>query len=117
MVTIIKLENMEFRAYHGCYELEKIVGNNFSVDLTVESEIGDAAQRDDISSTVSYLDLFALVRSQMEIPSDIIENVAHRIIESVYAAFPNVIKVTATVAKLAPPLGGKIEKVSATLTR
>lgn len=117
MITTIHLENMEFKAYHGCYELEKIVGNNFSVDLTVESEIGDAAQRDDITGTVSYLTLFEIVRDQMAITSDIVENVAYRIIEAVYAEFPQVLKVTARVSKLAPPLGGKIEKVSATLSR
>lgn len=117
MITTIFLENMEFKAYHGCYELEKIVGNNFSVDLTIEAEIGDAAHRDDINSTVSYLTLFEIVRDQMAVTADIIENVAVRIIDAVYAEFPEVKKVTAKVSKIAPPLGGKIKKVSVTLTR
>ena len=29
MIFTIKLENMEFRASHGCYELEKRVGRYF----------------------------------------------------------------------------------------
>ena len=31
----IRLERMEFRAMHGCYELERKVGNRFTVDLEI----------------------------------------------------------------------------------
>jgi len=36
----IVLDRMEFRAFHGCYELERKVGNRFTVDLTVTAELG-----------------------------------------------------------------------------
>ena len=31
----IVLQRMEFRALHGCYELERKVGNRFTVDLEI----------------------------------------------------------------------------------
>ena len=33
MRVTIELEQMEFRAPHGCYDLEKRVGNRYHVDL------------------------------------------------------------------------------------
>ena len=107
---------MSFQSFHGCYELEKVVGNRFLVDLAVEVEAGEAAERDDLEMSVNYLTLYEVVRQQMDIPSNILENVAKRIIDTLYGQFPPISRVTVKVSKLAPPLGGKIEKVSVTLT-
>ena len=54
---------------------------------------------------------------QMRITQHTIERVATNIIEAVYAAFPQVRHVKCTVSKLAPPLGGKLEKVSVVLEK
>lgn len=117
MIYTVSLENMEFKAYHGCYELEKVVGNRFRVDLTVDAELGEAAAADDVTRTVNYLDLYRTVAEQMACKSNILENVAQRIIDAVYGGYPNVVKVTVSVAKLAPPLGGKIGAVSVKLSK
>lgn len=116
MKAIIELENMSFQAFHGCYDLEKVVGNRFLVDLAIEVEAGEAAREDDLSKSVNYLTVYEVVRGQMAVVSNILENVALRIIEALYAEFPSISRVTAKVSKLAPPLGGKIEKVSVTIT-
>ena len=39
----IVLTRMEFHALHGCYELERKVGNRFTVDLELTAELGHAA--------------------------------------------------------------------------
>lgn len=108
---------MEFRASHGCYDLEKKVGGNFAVDVEYDTEVGDAVATDDVTRTVSYVDIYEVVRGEMARPSNIIEHVAARIIETVYARFPELKRVQVTVAKIAPPLGGKAERVSVTLSR
>ena len=41
MLYDIELTRMEFRAYHGCYDLEQQVGNRFTVDLVITAELGD----------------------------------------------------------------------------
>ena len=46
---------------------------------------------------------------------DLEQRVATNIIEALHARFPAVRHVRCTVAKLAPPLGGKIARVSVTL--
>jgi dihydroneopterin aldolase len=44
-----------------------------------------------------------------------IEAAAANIIEAIKAEFEEIVEVECSVAKLAPPLGGKIDKVSVTL--
>ena len=113
----IVLSRMEFRALHGCYELERKVGNRFTVDLELTAELGDAAVQDDVCKTVNYLTVYEVVRMQMRITQHTIERVAMNIIEAIYATFPQVRHVKCTVSKLAPPLGGKLEKVSVVLEK
>lgn len=117
MIATIRIENMEFRASHGCYELEKIVGNRFMADVEIDVEAGDAARTDDLSKSINYLSVYEIVREQMKTPSNILENVVKRIIDAIYFAFPECLKVTVTVAKLAPPLGGKVDRVSVTMAQ
>ena len=49
----IVLQRMEFRALHGCYELERKVGNRFTVDLEITACLGDAAAEDSVEQTVN----------------------------------------------------------------
>lgn len=115
--STIRLSGMEFRAFHGCYDLEKKVGNHFIVDLELDADVDVAASTDDISRTVNYLDVYELVAEQMAITSDIIENVAWRIGDAILAKFALVDSLKVTVTKMAPPLGGKIRSVSATICK
>ena len=117
MLYDIELTRMEFRAYHGCYDLEQQVGNRFTVDLVITAELGDAAERDDVTRTVNYLTVYEIVRERMAVTQRTIERVAMNIIEAVYASFRQVRHVKCTVSKLAPPLGGKLEKVSVVLEK
>ena len=116
MIATIRIENMEFRASHGCYELEKVVGNRFLVDVETDAEATEATMQDDVTKSVNYLTVYEIVREQMARPSNILENVAKRIIDAIYGRFPECLKVTVKVSKLAPPLGGKVDKVSVSMT-
>lgn len=117
MNTVIEIENMEFHAKHGCYDLEKIVGNRFLVSVWIGVDARQAAENDDLSQSISYLTVYEVVREQMAVVSNILENVALRIIEAIYAGFPQSQSVRVKVSKLAPPLGGKVEKVSVVMER
>lgn len=115
MEYTIRLKKMEFRAFHGCYELERQVGNRFTVDLEITTELGDLAQSDDVTKAVNYLTVYELVREEMKITSHTIEAVAQRIITRIKGAFPEIHQVRCEVAKIAPPLGGKVASVSVIL--
>lgn len=112
----IKLSAMEFYARHGCYELERSVGNRFVVDLELTAELDSVAvERDDVTQMVNYLDVYASVERQMSVAQSTIERVAANIIKALRSEFAGIRAVRCTVAKLAPPLGGKVGSVSVTL--
>ena len=67
---------------------------------------------DNIADTVSYLDVYQVVKREMEISSHLLEHVARRVGESVKREFPTVVSVRVKVSKLNPPLGGQMESVS-----
>lgn len=115
MLYRIDIEKMEFRAYHGCYDLEQQVGNRFEVDLELTAELGRVAEDDDVGQAVNYLTVYETVRETMACKQRTIERVARNIIRAVRDRFPAVVGVRCRVAKVAPPLGGKVRRVSVTL--
>ena len=112
MEYTIELDRMEFRALHGCYELERKVGNRFTVDLLVTAELGRVAEEDSVELAVNYLTVYEVVRAQMQVTQRTVERVATNIIDALYAAFPQIRHVRCRVWRLATPLGGKVARVS-----
>ncbi len=112
---IIELENMEFHSFHGCFEAERTVGNRFLVYMYIETEVDKPSLSDNVKDTVNYLSVYETIREQMERPSHILEHVCRRILEAVAQRFPQIAYARVKVSKMAPPLGGNIERVSLTL--
>ncbi len=110
----IKLSDMEFRAFHGCYDLEQKVGNRFVVDVEIDTWQRDIAE-DKVENALNYLTAYEVVASQMAVTQCTIEAVALNIIKALRGKFSQIEKIRCEVAKLAPPLGGKIGRVSVVL--
>ena len=111
----IRLEGIYVRAFHGCYDLEQQVGNRFRVDLAITTPLGTLPETDDVRQAVNYLTVFEIVERTMQRTQRTIEAAASNIIEAVKQSFPQIVEVECSVSKIAPPLGGKIDKVSVTL--
>ncbi|MFI3281114.1 MAG: dihydroneopterin aldolase [Rikenellaceae bacterium] len=110
----IKLSEMEFRAFHGCYDLEQRVGNRFVVNLEI-STWQDNIAADKVEQAVNYLTVYEVVAEQMKRTQCTIEAVALNIITAIKSQFAQIEAVKCEVVKLAPPLGGKIARVSVVL--
>jgi len=110
----IELKDMEFFSNHGCFEEEQIIGNRFVVNLCVEGDFSAAAQSDSIEDAVDYQALYGIVKSEMDKPSHLLENVASRILKGIKAKFPSLSKIRVTIDKINPPLGGKLYASSVT---
>lgn len=115
---LIQIEDMEFFAYHGCFEEEKVIGNKFVVHANIDTKDDKAGITDDLNDAVNYQLIYEIITKEMQQTSDLLEHVAQRMIDSIYAAFPSGIeKLSIKVSKLNPPLKGQIGKVSVTLTQ
>ncbi len=114
---LIKISGMEFYAYHGCFKEEQIVGNNFIVDLEIEADCTTPMQTDNINDAVNYQTAYELVAKEMKQTSHLLENVADRILKSLFTNMEHIKKATVKVAKQNPPMGGKIKETSVTLSQ
>lgn len=115
-MSVITLQGMEFYAYHGCFDAEQVIGTRFTVDLMIETDVQRAALSDDLHHTVNYLTVYQMVKEQMNEKSHLLEHVARRILSGLMNQFPSVNYAEVKVAKLNPPLGGKLTSVSVTMT-
>jgi 7,8-dihydroneopterin aldolase/epimerase/oxygenase len=111
----ILLEGMEFFAYHGHFKEEQIIGTKFIVDLEMEFDTSVAEKTDHLADTVNYQDVYQIVKSEMEINAHLLESVAHRILEAIKSRFPKLRTIQVKIAKVNPPLGGKVKQVSCIL--
>lgn len=110
-MATITINDMRFYAHHGCFEQERAIGTHFRVDLRFDTDTRCAEMTDNIADTVSYLDVYQVVKREMVKPSNLLENVARRICDGVLRQFSAVEDVTAKVYKLNPPLGGQMDSV------
>ena len=103
---IIELEGMEFKAYHGCLEQEKVRGNSFTVDFRGELDLSAAVLSDNLNDTLNYSEIYDIVAEEMSIPSELLENVAGRIVHGIEKRFPELISFSVRVSKKRPPVDG-----------
>jgi dihydroneopterin aldolase len=76
----IQLEGMVFYGYHGVNPAEREAGQRFVVDLEVQRDLRAAGLSDDPADTVSYSDLYRLVKEVVEGPGrNLLEHVAETI--------------------------------------
>ena len=112
---MVRLNNMEFYAYHGCLESERREGNRFRVDFAYDYDMRKAAQSDDLRDAIDYSAIYELIRAQMEIPVNLLEHLASRMLDTLVAQFPRISYAELTVTKYNPPLDGKVESSSVTV--
>ena len=105
--TSIQLHNLEFYAYHGLLPQERVVGGHYRVDVELSLTPPLRALTEDvIDDTVNYAEVYALIRQQMEQPVNLLEHLAHRITQGLYAQFPQIQAVKLSVTKVSPPISG-----------
>ncbi|WP_372950764.1 dihydroneopterin aldolase [Mariniphaga sp.] len=114
---IVEIEGMHFYAYHGHFEAERIVGNEFLVDVWLETDCLKAAASDNLEDALNYQAVYDLVKKEMQVKSHLLEHVAGRILDALLEEFTSIQKAKIKVSKLNPPMGGQIEKASVTLMR
>jgi dihydroneopterin aldolase len=115
MTGKVALEGLEFHAYHGVYAHERSSGNKFEVDVIVTTEFLDSAFHDDLSGTINYENLYAIVQREMARPSKLLETVGHAIASLILQSFKEARAVEVNISKFNPPIGGVCRKATVTV--
>lgn len=111
----ITLHEMRFYAYHGVFAQEQRVGNYFIVELSFWADIAESLHRDELEETISYADVYEVIKTEMAIPSRLLEHVVGRISERLFANFPRMQRIALTLSKCNPPFPGEVHSAAVTL--
>ncbi len=112
MTSKIFLENVKIYAYHGVLPEEKIIGTYYIVNVEIHADLWKAVGTDDLNDTINYAKLNEIVHEQMEIPSELMEHVAGRILKNIKVSFPQISFVKIRITKTSPPMKGEMDGVS-----
>ena len=104
--STIELRGLDFHAHHGVLPEERLQGNTFTVDLTMEADISHAIATDELSGTINYAEAYEVIKREMEIPSLLLEHVCGRICTALLNRFPTLQQATIRVTKHNPPIAG-----------
>jgi dihydroneopterin aldolase len=107
----IQLENVRVYTNHGCLHEEELIGSEYRVDLEVTANLSKSARTDELSDTVDYVSLNAIIVEEMAVRSKLLEHVAQRILHRVFKEESLVEKAEVKVAKINPPIGGDVQSV------
>jgi 7,8-dihydroneopterin aldolase/epimerase/oxygenase len=114
---IITLEGIEFFAYHGYFKEERKIGNKYSIDIVIETDLSEAARTDNLKATVNYEQLYQIARAVMEEKAKLLEHLAQRIIDRIYEKYPQIQSAEVSVSKFNPPVGGVCHRSKVTLKK
>lgn len=109
MKTKVSIKGAEFYAFHGYYEEERKAGNTFVVDAEVTLKTFDSSD-DNIQDTVNYESMYHIISQEMDRTQQLLETVVYNIITRFRDELVNVSSATVRLEKMAPQLGGKVQK-------
>lgn len=104
-IFAIILNDLHFHSRIGLFEQERVVGNDFVVNLEVKTS-ATPFKEECIDSTISYAEVFGIVKKIMDDEWKLLESVVRRIAREIKNQWPEVLSVKVSAEKLAPPISG-----------
>ena len=100
----VYLHNIKFHAFHGVHEEEKVLGNDF--ELNVEVQIEEVGKIESIHQTVNYVTVYHEIKKRMQQPTPLLETVAQEMIELIYNLDKRIKSISIHIKKQHPPIMG-----------
>ena len=104
MVTV-QLYNLLFRAFHGIHEEERIIGNEYSVDVLLEFH-EKAEVIEHINDTIDYSKVYEIIKRRMQIPTPLLETVVMSAGNDIHLHFSQLKTISISIKKLNLPIEG-----------
>ena len=79
------------------------------IDLKLKVDISKAAQTDEVADTVNYAEVHNVIKTEMAIPSKLLEHAGGRIVQKLFETFPDIEEVELRLSKRNPPMGADID--------
>lgn len=104
MITV-QLHQLLFHAYHGVHEEEKVLGNEYMVDCSVQFyQSGEVITH--INETINYAFVYEVIKKRMSIPTQLLETVAMEIGNEIIRNYKDLKTIDISIRKMHPPIEG-----------
>lgn len=100
----VALKDLRFFSPIGYYEEERVLGNEFFVDIAVYFPF-DKAGSDELQHTLNYEELYRLVSTVMKRERKLLESAAAEILHQACDQYPFAEKIKVSIRKTTPPFG------------
>jgi 7,8-dihydroneopterin aldolase/epimerase/oxygenase len=111
----ISLNFLRFWAYHGVFEEEKKIGNDYEVNVDVS--FYSRKKITHLRETADYSRIHAIITNEMQQPRLLLETFLMELAETIHNEFPGLKKIDASIRKLHPPIPGIVGNVAVRYTK
>lgn len=112
MEGTIEINGLKLFARHGVFDFERLNGNTFEVTVHLRYPIAEAMDSDDVSQTLNYAEAVEVIRTEMAIPSNLLEHVVGRIQKELLKRWPLISGGMISLTKLTPPIAARLDGVA-----
>lgn len=102
---LISLINQRFYSSIGVFEQERLVGNEFLLDLHVEYD-AERFEKENLASSISYADLYEITKEYMGQEYLLLESVCLDIRNHILGSWPFIESGNIRIIKVSPPIAG-----------
>ncbi|GAB4859884.1 Dihydroneopterin aldolase 1 [Ancistrocladus abbreviatus] len=112
------LRGLKFHGFHGVKPEERTLGQKFLVDVDAWLDLREAGKSDRLSDTVSYTEIYRIVKEVVEgEPQNLLESVAHRIASTTFTKFTQITAVRVKIGKPHVAVQGQLDYLGVEIFR
>lgn len=106
--TYIEVEGLMIKACHGVDAEERVVPNDFRLDIRLEYDAVRAINDDNLFSALDYAEVVKTAKRVMAEPSMLLEHVVGRLRKALTLSMPQICGGRIRLAKLNPPIDAEL---------
>ncbi|XP_057466696.1 dihydroneopterin aldolase 2-like isoform X2 [Actinidia eriantha] len=112
------LRGLKFHGFHGVKPEERKLGQKFLIDVDAWMDLEAAGKTDCLSDTISYTDIYRIVRDVVEgPPQNLLESVAQLIASKTLTKYPQISAVCIKVGKPHVAVHGPLDYLGVEILR
>ncbi|MBA0601620.1 hypothetical protein Gotri_002922, partial [Gossypium trilobum] len=112
------LRGLKFHGFHGVKSEEKKLGQKFLVDVDAWMDLRNAGKSDLLSDTISYTDIYRIVKEVVEGQSrDLLESVAQIVASKIFTNHSQISAVRVKVGKPHVAVHGSLDYLGVEIIR
>ena len=110
LMFTINLHNLIFHSFHGVHDEERILGNIFEVNVTMEFDHDKPITS--LQDTINYATVYEKIKQRMSTPTHLLETLAQEMIQAIYDYDNRIKTISISVEKKNPPISNMEGSVS-----